>query len=378
MKLGSADIANLRLGSEQVTAVYLGAVQVWPAGLRLSGELNSATALSGEMIVSRPLAGASNTSSLMSAALAVLRPLAGALASGSSASGQMEVTTDVLLSGTLSVAAQSSGAMSVARALAGASDALSEMTGALSVTRVLAGAAEALSLNNGSVAVQRAMSGSMASASSADGDLDVEASAPTSLTFIASATSTGANITIPAGAAAGDLAILVDCGLQGNPGPSLVIPSGFTQVANTAPSNTRRMTTSRKVLVGGDPSSSITGMNGLGSNDKVLLVFRPDAAINSVTQSTWHTPSQTNANPPSQSVVASAGDPPLIVIGAASNSTSASAFSTASPAFDGTVTSSNRLIVGYKIYNSSPANHTIDMNDLGAANVLQSGYIAVS
>jgi hypothetical protein len=36
------------------------------------------------------------------------------------------------------------------------------------------------------------------------------------------------------------------------------------------------------------------------------------------------------------------------------------------------------MIIGWKIYNSSPQDHTVDMNDLGNANLLISGYLAVA
>jgi hypothetical protein len=36
------------------------------------------------------------------------------------------------------------------------------------------------------------------------------------------------------------------------------------------------------------------------------------------------------------------------------------------------------MYAAYKIYNSAPANHTIDQIDEGNANVLASGYLRVS
>ncbi|MER8464177.1 hypothetical protein [Mesorhizobium sp. M1396] len=67
---------------------------------------------------------------------------------------------------------------------------------------------------------------------------------------------------------------------------------------------------------------------------------------------------------------------PLVVIGVAVGSGGTAVFSTASPAFDATQTAGSGapVIAGYKLYNASPANHTIDMADLGI-NVLASGYL---
>jgi hypothetical protein len=108
-----------------------------------------------------------------------------------------------------------------------------------------------------------------------------------------------------------------------------------------------------------------------------MLTFRPDTAINDVTISTWNAES-TAADPASQTVTASGQPVPLIVFGAAGAIQTGAAFSTASPAFDNTIIANSRLRVGYKIYNASPANHTIDMNDLGSDNSLASGFIRLS
>jgi hypothetical protein len=67
----------------------------------------------------------------------------------------------------------------------------------------------------------------------------------------------------------------------------------------------------------------------------------------------------------------------LIVIGETWSNTGTTAFSTASPAFDGDIAAAATFRVGYKVYNSSPVDHTIDMNDIGT-NTLTSGMIQVS
>lgn len=193
-----------------------------------------------------------------------------------------------------------------------------------------------------------------------------------SLAFFASALSTASTITWPASVAAGDIAVIVDCArntLATNPGA--VTPSGFTNMVNNIGIGNSRYMVSRKLLLGSE-TGALTGMNGTAANDKVLLVFRGGATA--LSSSTWNQEG-TTGDPASQSVLASGGVAPLVVVGAAFAQTGSAVFSTASPAFDATVINgSTDLRVGYKIYNSAPADHTIDMADLGT-NFLASGWL---
>lgn len=195
------------------------------------------------------------------------------------------------------------------------------------------------------------------------------------LTFNSSATANAATITIPAGALAGDLAVLFDCAYSTSPGA--VTPAGWTNVANATVTSVTRGMTHYKVLLAGDPGSSVTGMDET-TVDKVMLVFRPSRAIVSVVASTWNADA-TTLNPASQTVLAVGVATPLVVIGGAGAASSTAAFVTASPAFDATVTTADSdAIMGYKVYNSAPADHTIDMDDLGSGNNLHSGYLRVT
>lgn len=202
------------------------------------------------------------------------------------------------------------------------------------------------------------------------------------LTFVASAVSATSQITIPATAQAGDLGVLVDYA-SGVAEPADVVPTDWTgwnaslaSVVSGAETYKGRM--SYKILVGGDPNTAITGMNGGDSNQKVMFVFRGNQIVTTITASTANGQA-TAGNPTQQSVTATAGTPPLVVIGAAAIHVGTAAFSTANPAFDGTAATADAdLIMGYTIYNSAPADHTIDMNDLGDNNYLASGYLAVS
>lgn len=193
------------------------------------------------------------------------------------------------------------------------------------------------------------------------------------LAFKDSATSTAATVTWPS-VAAGDVAILFDFADGAVSAPSAVTPSGFTNHVDLTAASTLRMMISSKVCTGSE-SGSLTGMNGNVANSKVMLIF--EAGVSSINSSTWNA-QMTAGNPAAQIVSATAGSVPLIVFGAAAAGDGGGlpGFSTASPAFDAQVTAGT-LRTGYTIYNSAPADHTIDMNDV-LNNALASGYLEAS
>lgn len=200
---------------------------------------------------------------------------------------------------------------------------------------------------------------------------------PGTLSFVASATANAADITIPASAQEGDLAILFDSP-NGSPQPSYVLPSGWTELAHETDSdidNTRRTVISRRVLGAGEGGASITGMSGSGTSRKIMLVFRPTGSIGAVTRQDYAS-EWTSGNPAGQTANGASGAVPLIVLAhwRAGNAISPR---TASPAVT-EVTANNTHFAGYAIYNSSPADHAFDMDDEGGANLLQSFYLEVS
>lgn len=200
------------------------------------------------------------------------------------------------------------------------------------------------------------------------------------LTFVASATGTGTTVTVPGSAAAGDLAFIFDS--SGIPAgtPTKVVPSGFAELATALNGTSEaRQVISWKRLVAADLGAAITGMDGTaGYREKIMLVFRPVGGFYRAVAPTWGA-ENTNNNPTAQVVSAAGVVCPLIVFGAVTCiSTKTIPFSTASPAFDAEVYldgGTTALRVGYKVYNSAPADHTIDMNDLGNGNALFSGLI---
>ncbi|TGS63018.1 hypothetical protein EN844_24615 [Mesorhizobium sp. M3A.F.Ca.ET.201.01.1.1] len=188
-------------------------------------------------------------------------------------------------------------------------------------------------------------------------------------------TSTASTIAWPASIQASDVAVIYDYA-AGFSTPTSVTPTGFTNFVNTTVSPIRAMA-SFKILVGGE-TGNITGMNGTVNNAKVLHIFRGAQAVVSVNSASVNQVCQTG-DPVSQTVTSSGGAAPLVVIGGASKISGAPSFSTASPAFDGTDTAGSRLIVGYKIYNSSPVDHTIDSaGDGGNGSSLFSAYLELT
>lgn len=219
------------------------------------------------------------------------------------------------------------------------------------------------------------------------GDLSPVALGVSSLTFRAAANGSASDTcSLPTGSAIGDLAVLFDMAKNDSTTiPTEVTPSGWTQaLASTglsqgAISGSMRQVVSYKVLTNADiTAGSVTGMT---ANDRVkrMLAFIPDASITTVTPGSWNQ-ELTSGDPASQTVTASGQQTPLVVFGMIFDNNAAPAFSTESPAFDatGTVTDGCGIRVGYKVYNSSPSNHSVDMNDEGGGNALVSGYLRVA
>lgn len=170
--------------------------------------------------------------------------------------------------------------------------------------------------------------------------------------FIAASTSTGATITIPAAAKAGDFCFIVDTALN-SPTPSSVVPSGYTQIGSDllASSNTVKNTLSRKTLSGSDPGGAITGMGGNFVDAKIALVFRPR-------QGAWGSPTQTGVQAASGTIsnqTIGTAVAPYIAIGVwGGNIEPARGFS---PAQDGEV--QGFAYARWKIFNDGPAAVTL-------------------
>lgn len=201
------------------------------------------------------------------------------------------------------------------------------------------------------------------------------------ISFVNSAVSDTHEIIIPSDAAIGDLAVYLNFAVDGDTSaPTDVVPTDWTgliEVENDGIVQASRGRASYKILVSGDPGSTITGMNGNQQDSNVMFVFRSSTGIFSVTPSTWQG-SRSTGNPSAISLTASAGGVPSVVIAYCATDNTTAEFSTASPSFTAEVESANGGInAGYIIYSSSPQNHTVDMNDLDNRNTLVGGYIVI-
>jgi hypothetical protein len=203
----------------------------------------------------------------------------------------------------------------------------------------------------------------------------------TTITQIASATSTATTITGPAGIEAGDLLVLVDRAENISGVPTLVTPTGFTSINNLSDGAFNRVNLSFKIADGSEASASITGMAGTDYVTKAMYVFRGDVAIAAASPQSV-AGEQTAGNPAAQNVAAASGTPPLVVIATYSAYADPVDPRTMSPAKDGEVSVSvdTQAVtwLAYKIYDASPADVSVDMDDEGTLNALQSCRIDLS
>lgn len=206
------------------------------------------------------------------------------------------------------------------------------------------------------------------------------AAAPTISLFASATSQDSTTITVPAGVVVGDLLVLFDSSYDSDGiTPASAVPSGFTAISDTSSGIGMRIISSRKLAVGGEAGSSLTGMTtGNIGVSKALYVFRRSPVATSLSLSTPQS-QITTGNPTAQVQSASAGATPLIVFGfyTAIGTIDPRTFT---PAKDGELPSASNVLmyIAYKIYNSAPQDTTIDMDDEGDANGLQSVYITMN
>jgi hypothetical protein len=201
------------------------------------------------------------------------------------------------------------------------------------------------------------------------------ASGVASIAFQSSANSQTATLTAPSDIIAGDLLVFLDYA-AGPSTPTSAVPSGFTSAGDIAQPANGRIILSYKKAAGSEASSSLQGMTS-SSYRKCIGVFRPNIPITSVTLAGVATQS-TDGDPTSQNIAASGGTPPLIALCGYVSSGVVNP-RTFTPAKDGEITvTSNIIYLAYKIYNSSPADISVDMDDEGSGNTLVSCYLAVT
>jgi hypothetical protein len=197
----------------------------------------------------------------------------------------------------------------------------------------------------------------------------------TSLSFRDSATSTAATITTPGTTIAGDLIVLWDFPSSSPSGPANILPSGYTQIATVA-SGARRGSACYKIADSGDANAVVTGMDGALNDRKIMVVFAGDNPISSAVLASVNSES-TAGDPVAQTITSSSGIVPLVVLGFYGTNTGTLDPRSFSPASTGEVANGTICYVNYKLYNSAPANITVNMEDEGSANTLVSCYISV-
>lgn len=117
----------------------------------------------------------------------------------------------------------------------------------------------------------------------------------TTLSYLTSTTSTTSSITIPATSQVGDLALLFEFSRNTGASPvTVVTPSGwtlFTQATAFAVSPGATVTAFYKILVSGDPGTSITAMSGTSGNNKIMAIYRGNIPVSyyQAAVNTWNT-----------------------------------------------------------------------------------------
>lgn len=202
---------------------------------------------------------------------------------------------------------------------------------------------------------------------------NAQAAGAQTIAFRSSATSTANTITAPSDIIAGDLLVLYDRAVDTSGVPTSVVPSGFTSILDEAHEGTRRTICSFKIANGTEASATITGMDAISVDIKTLIVFSTGGATSAIAYDSIF--QSTEADPTAQTINASSGTPPLVVIGFVRQISATG--QSMSPTQDGTV-ANGQNIGYYKMYNSSPADVTFDCGDGGNNNVLMSFYIEVN
>ena len=200
------------------------------------------------------------------------------------------------------------------------------------------------------------------------------------LSYIDSTTSSAATITASNSIQRGDLLVLVQRGTGASVAD--VTPTGFTNIGSATLSTTDVISAKYKIATGQENGQSITGVNAASVNRKFLLVFRGSGPLTSVTPADY-AGEVTDGDPATQTINASGQTTPLVAI-AAYNTAALGTIDPRTFTVGGSEASDGELSIGagtfsyckYKIYNSSPADITVDMEDEGTKNGLQSFYIS--
>lgn len=194
----------------------------------------------------------------------------------------------------------------------------------------------------------------------------------------------------PATVQAGDLCVLFHNAWDNDSDFIDTVPPGFTSINTDSFLYTTASYMSHGISYNIISTQAQTHVVPFGNGNTVsydyqiirTLYFRPDKTIATISPESSFNLGETTGNPAQQKVPAGGNNAPIIAFGQAKvlSVTGDPAFNTAtSNAFDGYFNTGSGALniesnVGYKIYNTSPIDHYVDMDDQGT-NVLLSFYL---
>lgn len=199
----------------------------------------------------------------------------------------------------------------------------------------------------------------------------VAAPAVTSIAYVAHTTSTANTIVAPSSINAGDLLVLFDFAQNISGVVTDVVPTDWTSFRHAAFSP-RRLRGSYKIADGTEDGSTITGMDGSSSDDKIMVQYRADVAIASFSASGGGG-ATSSGDPVQDTISASGGTPPVLGL-VTFGSSGAISPRTTSITPNHELSSSTRFYLHDYVQNTSPADYTFDMDDEGAFNFLHGSY----
>lgn len=192
-----------------------------------------------------------------------------------------------------------------------------------------------------------------------------------SISVFGTNTAASNSISLPASIIAGDFIVLHQFTRSAIGDAAAVTPGGFTNIHSLLNSQNRSMI-DVKIANGTEGGTSITGMDD-SFDFKIVVVYRGDVPITGYTVNSLNEEG-TTGNPAAQNVTSSSGTVPLVVLGhyCSTGTVSPRTFGVTA---DAELTADVNFYIKYKIYNSSPLDVSVDMDDEGS-NILASLYIS--
>jgi hypothetical protein len=197
----------------------------------------------------------------------------------------------------------------------------------------------------------------------------------TKITNTGATSTTASTISYPASIQAGDLLVLYQAAIADNGNTAL--PSGWVEYQNVILGGTSwRVRVAYKIATG-EETGTFTGLPSTAYNGWTMTQYRGDRKIKTVIPAGFASSGPTSADPGGINIAASGGVAPLIVEGHAHTPTySGYSFS---PGADDMLTTGSTGLGAHrtpiKIYNSSPADHSLDIGDNGTGNFLCGYYL---